>query len=283
MHQNKTLTTIFKLFLLIFITKIFTISVYAGNGVSDSAIGDTTELSVYDVSRYENKELQIYLYHVNALLEYQEHQIRKYESVIYVLIGVIALIITIIVLNKVSKKYEKSFKVIRAKKYDMVPAAVLMMIFKHWNIKESYKVLQHKFTKEAGEDMVLDDFLEAGSNYGIDFFTVKGNLQELISCLEVPVIVLFNNHMAVLYKTKKQRIFIADPYYGYIELNPYYFVNNWFADKSKEIGEFIVPIPGKIQNKSTRGLLEHVSGLKKLEKRQWKQYKLIQGIAVEEE
>jgi len=234
---------------------------------SDSVFADTISLA--------EKEFQIYYYHLNALLEYQEYQIARYKTIIYVLTGIIAIILTLIVLNLISKRYEKSFHLIKSKKMELVPATTLKMIFNHWKIKDSIKSIQQKLLHNNGNDELnLSDFIRTADAYGFECFVVKSRMKEMPELLHIPFVALFPNHMAIVYKIKKERIMIADAFYGYLELKPYYFVNNWLSDKSKETGVFVALLPGKVNNKKNRKIREKLVPMKKYDKRYWKQHNL---------
>lgn len=243
-------------------------------GPDTGYIEDELTQALRDSLIIENKELQIYFYHVNALMEYQAFQIKQYRSIIYFLLGAIALIITILLLKKVSKKYERNVKLTKVKKQEMVPASVLKTILLFWKVKDPLKNIAPKFEIKEGEVADLKKFMEVSETYNLSTELLKITIKDLVSLLEFPIIVMFQNHMAILYRAKGQKLMLADPYYGYLEMDPYYFANNWFIDKEKELGVAIAIYENKVTDKKIVKWTERLEKMSKLEKRFWKNYHL---------
>jgi predicted double-glycine peptidase len=250
------------------------VSVPDTNDTDSLGLNDTAYFSVQNSLQIENQQLQIYFYHINALLEFQAVQLRRYRSFIFILIGAIALIFTFLMLKRVSKRFERNVKLVMVKKQEGMPAAILKTLMQYWDLKIPIKTLEQRFETEKEGPPLLNDFVEAVESLGIECHVIKSSLNELSQATEIPVMVLFNNHMAILYKTKKQKLMLADPFYGYLEMEPYYFANSWFTDKTKEKGVFVALIANKLHDKKYRKISEKLSQLEKLDKRSWRNYPL---------
>ena len=262
---------------LIFLLVIISYSLFFNQLKGEDSIQSTVDSSYVndcDTVLYNNKELQIYFYHVKAMLEFQEMKIYRYESIIKILLGLIAIILTIIILRQISKRKEHSFKLIKPKKPEFTAASTVKMIFNYWNISDTITNINQNLNKNDENEILLNDIVALFHNYGFECYVIKGGLQDLAGILDVPAIAVFLNHSSVIYKYKKDKIYIADAYYGYLELNNYYFVNNWFIDKKDEKGIFILPVSAQVQNKKSRKLHEKANSLPQLEKRYWKQYRV---------
>ena len=255
-------------------TLILTI-IYAGIVAGEDTIDSHPDSTVIctqlpDSASLLIKEYQIHYYHLRALLEYQEMLISKYLFIIYLLSGILFIIMVYIILKYVSGKYIHSFKLYKCKKSEMVPAVSLRMILRYWNIKVNNKSLYQAYTEKNKNEMSVDDLVSLASVFKLRGYVIKTGLKDLLK-IKFPVLVYYHNHIAIIYKIKNQKIYIADPFYGYLIMDPYYFVNSWYLERDNEKGIAVAFIPDNNMDKKLVSLSTTIESFDKPDKRQLKQ------------
>lgn len=112
----------------------------------------------------------------------------------------------------------------------------LRMIAKHYGRNYSLQTLREK-TQIGKEGVNLLGIEEAAEQIGFRTQAYKFDYQTLIKEAKLPAILHWDqNHFVVLYKAKKNRLYIADPGKGLIKLTPIEFRSHWISDK--ENGQF---------------------------------------------
>lgn len=224
------------------------------------------------------KEYKIFYYHTTALIEYQEMMLQKYQYIIYSLSGLLFILLVYLFLRFYSRRFVHNFKLFKCKKSEMVPAACMKMILKHWNIRSSMKLLHQQYIVQDNNEIDLEEILKIAAAHHLNSFTLKLDLRTLFE-IQIPVLVCYDNHMAIVYKFRNEKIHIADPFYGYIKMDPYYFVNSWYTNKNKERGVGVAFLPDNNMDKKIISLATKLDSLEKVDKKQLKQVKFTFNIS----
>lgn len=115
----------------------------------------------------------------------------------------------------------------------------LRMIAKFYGKSISIQLLRDK-TQIGKEGVNLLGISEAAETIGFRTQSVKLSYNDLSKEAKLPVIIHWNqNHFVVLYKVRKNKLFIADPAKGLVLLTPVEFRANWISDKEEGIEEGI--------------------------------------------
>ncbi len=264
------MTCIIKPCFTILIVLLSTIGLNASDSIPDYLL----DSSYVDTTMSVEQELQTYLYHLNVVVEFQNYQIARQQLIIMILSGILILFITIIIIRWLSRRFERSIRLFKVKKHEQAPASTLKSIFNFWKVKDSLKSIQQKLLLDEGETVSFDKMLEVASAYGMEVHVLKGTINDLLSCLTYPVIAIFHNHISIVYKTKKDKLFIADSFYGHLHLTPYYFANNWFTDAKNENGVFVAMIPGKERGRKVEKYRIKLAEMENVDKRVIKQLRI---------
>ena len=113
----------------------------------------------------------------------------------------------------------------------------LKMIAKYHNLELSIQKLR-KLTETTRSGSSLQSLANAGESLGFRTLGVKVNFQKLQNDAPLPCICYWNErHFVVIYKIKKDKVYIADPGYGLITYNKAEFISNWIGKGANELTE----------------------------------------------
>ncbi|MBI2279243.1 MAG: peptidase domain-containing ABC transporter [Bacteroidetes bacterium] len=133
-------------------------------------------------------------------------------------------------------------------------ATCLRIIAKYYGRNVSLSKLR-QLSETTREGAALKGLAKAAEQIGFRTLGVKINYQKLISEAPLPCIVYWNQkHFVVVYKVKKDKIFVSDPAHGLLKYNKYEFIKKWIGNNASELTEEGVVL-----------LLNHTSKLKKSE------------------
>lgn len=148
----------------------------------------------------------------------------------------------------------------------------LKMISKHYGKDYSLQFLRNK-SYVTREGVSLLGISEAGNYIGFKTKCVKISLDYLKEDAKLPCIVHWDsNHFVVVYKTKINKIYVADPAYGRIKYNKEQFLKHW-AEAGDEEGfalllepteEFYTKKEGSIKKTNFRFLFSYLKPYRKL-------------------
>jgi ATP-binding cassette subfamily B protein len=138
------------------------------------------------------------------------------------------------------------------------------MVAKHYGKNISLQILREE-TQIGKEGVNLLGISEAAEAIGFRTQALKLSCDALIADAKLPVIVHWNqNHFIVLYKAKKNKLFVADPARGLVTFTTNEFKQSWISDKNNGQDEGIAlllePAPlfyenaDDIEEKKTSGL-----------------------------
>ena len=128
----------------------------------------------------------------------------------------------------------------------------LRMVAEHCGKNISLQTLREKM--QIGKDGVnLLGISDAAEAIGFRTQALKLDYKTLIEDARLPAILHWKqNHFLVLYKVKRNKLFVADPASGLITLSPEEFKSNWFSDRenSEETGVALLlePTPALYEN-----------------------------------
>src|SRR5688500_16941430 len=107
----------------------------------------------------------------------------------------------------------------------------LRMVAKHYGRTISLQGLREK-TQIGKEGVNLLGIAEAAESVGLRTHSLKLTYHSLITDAKLPAILHWDqNHFVVLYKTKKNKLFVADPAKRLITFTPQEFKNKWISNK----------------------------------------------------
>lgn len=129
------------------------------------------------------------------------------------------------------KKYFS--KIIQLDKMDCGPAC-LRMIAKHYGRAISHEKLREiSETTRAGSSM--QNISLAAEKIGFKTLGVKINFENIIENAPLPCIVFWNEqHFVVVYKIKKNKVYVADPGHGLLVYEKQEFIHNWIGKHANE-------------------------------------------------
>ena len=109
----------------------------------------------------------------------------------------------------------------------------LKIIAKHYGKTLNIQTLR-TLSETTREGSNLLNISDAAESIGFKTLGVKLSVEKLHEA-PLPCILHWNaNHYVVLYKIKKDRIFISDPAFGLLEYNKEAFIKNWIGNNAKE-------------------------------------------------
>ncbi len=113
-------------------------------------------------------------------------------------------------------------------------ATCLRMISKHHGKNYSVQeLLQVSGTTREGSN--LQGLSEAAEKLGFRTLGVKVTYDKLVEDAPLPCIAHWNqNHFVVIYKIKKDKIYIADPAHGLLVYSKEEFIKSWVSDGNDE-------------------------------------------------
>lgn len=153
----------------------------------------------------------------------------------------------------------------------------LRMVAKHYGrVLSLEKIRALSETTRAGSS--LHGISHAAESIGFKSLGVKINFNDLLKDAPLPCIAFWNErHFVVVYKVKKNKVFIADPAHGLLVYTKQEFLDNWIGNNtSNETGEGIVlllePTPNlkeieqddSIKKDGFSFLFQYIKGQKKL-------------------
>ena len=126
-------------------------------------------------------------------------------------------------------------------------ATCLRMIAKHYG--KSYNVIelvQISGTNREGTN--LEGLSEAAEKIGFRTLGVKVPFNKLVEDAPLPCIAHWNqNHFVVIYKIKKDKIYVADPAHGLLVYKNDEFIKSWVSDGKDEGVLLLLEHPNFIQ------------------------------------
>ena len=113
----------------------------------------------------------------------------------------------------------------------------LLMVAKHYKRTISLQKLRsHSETTRSGSS--LQGIAEAGEKIGFRTLGVKIDFNKLEEEAPLPAIVFWNErHFVVVYKIKKDKVYIADPAHGLLTYSKQEFIDNWIGKHANETTE----------------------------------------------
>ncbi|MFN7654982.1 MAG: peptidase domain-containing ABC transporter [Cyclobacteriaceae bacterium] len=130
----------------------------------------------------------------------------------------------------------------------------LRMVAKHYGKNYSLKQLRAKsyITREGVSMLGISDAAEA---IGFRTLGVKVPFEKLVADAPLPLIVHWNqNHFAVVYKLKKEKVWVADPAVGLISYTKEEFLRSWLSTSTNGTGMglalLLEPTPSFYENES---------------------------------
>ena len=129
----------------------------------------------------------------------------------------------------------------------------LRMVAKHYGRTISLQTLREK-TQIGKEGVNLLGINDAAESVGFRTHPIRLTYQSLITDAQLPAILHWGqNHFVVLYKAKRNKLFVADPAKGLITYSPQEFKNKWISDKKENQEEGIAlllePAPSFYENR----------------------------------
>lgn len=110
----------------------------------------------------------------------------------------------------------------------------LRMVAKHYGRTISLQKLR-TISETTREGSSLKAIATAAEKIGFRTLGVKVSLQKLVEDAPLPCIVHWQQkHFVVLYKTKKERVYIADPGHGLLDYDKTNFIKNWIGANANE-------------------------------------------------
>ncbi len=128
----------------------------------------------------------------------------------------------------------------------------LRMVAKHYGRGVSLQTLREK-TQIGKEGVNLLGISDAAENIGFRTHSVKLSYDLLTKEALLPAILHWNqNHFVVLYKVKKDKLFVADPGMGLLTFTKQEFCQRWISDKTDKVGQGVAllmePTPAFYEN-----------------------------------
>lgn len=128
----------------------------------------------------------------------------------------------------------------------------LRMVAKHYGRGVSLQTLREK-TQIGKEGVNLLGISDAAENIGFRTHSVKLSYDLLTKEALLPAILHWNqNHFVVLYKVKKDKLFVADPGTGMLTFTKQEFCQRWISDKTDKTGQGVAllmePTPAFYEN-----------------------------------
>jgi ATP-binding cassette subfamily B protein len=115
-------------------------------------------------------------------------------------------------------------------------ATCLRMIAKHYG--KSYTLPELRtasFTTREGASLM--GLSEAAENIGFHTLAVKVDFYKVEKEAPLPCIAHWNqNHFVVVYKIKKNKVYVADPAHGLITYTKQEFLKSWVSDANETVG-----------------------------------------------
>src|SRR6185503_10054591 len=109
----------------------------------------------------------------------------------------------------------------------------LRMTAKHYGKNISLQSLREK-TQIGKEGVNLLGVSEAAEAIGFRTQALKLTYKALTEDAKLPAIIHWKqNHFVVLYKVKKNKLFVADPARGLVSFTPQELKSNWISDKEQ--------------------------------------------------
>ena len=127
-----------------------------------------------------------------------------------------------------------------------------MMIAKYYGKNYSLQLLRDR-TQVGKEGVNLFGISEAAESIGFRTQAVRLDYHSLVSQAFLPCILHWDqNHFVILYKVKRNKLYIADPSIGIIKLSSREFISRWMTDtkknKDKGIALLLEPTPAFYNN-----------------------------------
>ena len=113
----------------------------------------------------------------------------------------------------------------------------LRMVAKHYNRLISIQKLR-SLSETTRNGSSLKGISEAAEKIGFRTLGVKIDLKKIEEEAPFPCIVFWNqSHFVVVYKIKKDKVFIADPAHGLLTYSKQEFIENWIGKHATETTE----------------------------------------------
>lgn len=118
--------------------------------------------------------------------------------------------------------------------------ACLRMISKYYGKSYSIEILREK-TFVTREGVSLLGISDAAESIGLHTIGVRTNYEKLTNNVSLPCIAHWQQkHFVVIYRIKKENIFIADPASGLLKYNKREFLDGWMSTKGNGVDEGVL-------------------------------------------
>ncbi len=118
--------------------------------------------------------------------------------------------------------------------------ACLRMISKYYGKSYSIEILREK-TFVTREGVSLLGISDAAESIGLHTIGVRTNYEKLTNNVSLPCIAHWQQkHFVVIYRIKKENIFIADPASGLLKYNKREFLDGWLSTKGNGVDEGVL-------------------------------------------
>ena len=113
-------------------------------------------------------------------------------------------------------------------------ATCIRMLAKYYGRNVSLSKLR-KLSETTREGASLRKISEASEAIGFRTLGVKLSFQQLVKEAHLPCIIHWNKeHFVIVYETKKDKIFVADPAHGLLEYTKEPFIKSWIGNNANE-------------------------------------------------
>jgi ATP-binding cassette, subfamily B, bacterial len=132
----------------------------------------------------------------------------------------------------------------------------LRMIAKHFGKSIQLQQLR-QLSSTTREGSSLFGLSEAAEKIGLRTLAVKISYQRLLEDAPLPCIAHWNqSHFVIVYKIKKQTIYVADPAHGLLKYKKEDFLKSWKSDVNEGILLLLEPTPSFYEENNTSGIKE---------------------------
>jgi ATP-binding cassette subfamily B protein len=135
-------------------------------------------------------------------------------------------------------------------------ATSLRMVAKHYGKSVSLQQIR-ELSSTTREGSSLLGLSEAAEKIGFRTMGVKVTYEKLLYDAPLPCIAHWNqSHFVVIYKIKKDTVYIADPAHGLLKYNKEDFLKSWKSDLNEGILLLLEPTPEFYSENSSHGIKE---------------------------
>ena len=132
----------------------------------------------------------------------------------------------------------------------------LRIVTKHYGKSVSLQEIR-QLSSTTREGSSLLGLSEAAEKFGFRTLAVKVGYERLLEDAPLPCIAHWNqNHFVVIYKIKKDTVYLADPAHGLLKYTKEDFLKSWKSDVNDGILLLLEPTPEFYSENSPNGLKE---------------------------